>query len=267
MQSASDVGKNRRLLALFSGALTARIIVPVDDSLIAGPVAGLQQIRTTIGAIVGASPDALLAFPGLLRSQADLIADIPTIVNLTASTTRSNHTLKVAIASVELAATLGAAAVAVHLNLTSRHEPQMLRQAAELIQRADSCGMPAMAIVYPRREGDVGDDNYESLRAGDRSAYVQLVAHAARVGSELGADLIKTQFTGDRESFQQVVECCSPCPVFIAGGKKIPVPEAIHQAVEAVAAGAAGISYGRNVFNRTDPARFIQLLRETFANR
>ena len=53
-----------------------------------------------------------------------------------------------------------------------------------------------------------------------RSEYdVEGVKHAARIASELGADIVKVNYTGSVSSFRQVVDGC-PIPVVIAGGER-----------------------------------------------
>ena len=114
--------------------------------------------------------------------------------------------------------------------------------------------------MYPRREGHETDDNYQELRDTAPDHYLQLVVHAARVAMELGADLIKTQYTGSPESFARVVDAVRPVPVFTAGGPLSSDEQVLSAARDAVAAGARGISFGRNVFQRDDPARMLRLL-------
>jgi DhnA family fructose-bisphosphate aldolase class Ia len=78
------------------------------------------------------------------------------------------------------------------------------------------------------------------------------------VGAELGADIIKVVYTGSAESFREVVEGCF-VPVVIAGGEKMGNDEDLIEMVKgAMAAGAAGVSIGRNVFQHKDPERMVQ---------
>jgi len=86
------------------------------------------------------------------------------------------------------------------------------------------------------------------------------VAHAARLGAEIGADIIKTNYTGSPETFRDVVRGC-PVPVIIAGGPKAKTVEDILQmAYDAVQCGGAGVSIGRNVFQHKDPTAMVKAL-------
>ncbi len=81
------------------------------------------------------------------------------------------------------------------------------------------------------------------------------MGHAARAGAELGADIIKTNYTGDPDTFRHVVEGC-PVPVVIAGGPKTETDLEFLQMIEgAIEAGARGVDIGRNVFQAEDPTR------------
>jgi fructose-bisphosphate aldolase/2-amino-3,7-dideoxy-D-threo-hept-6-ulosonate synthase len=89
---------------------------------------------------------------------------------------------------------------------------------------------------------------------------VEFVAHAARIGAELGADIIKTNYTGSIESFKQVTESC-PAPVVIAGGPKCKSSQEVLQTTfDALKAGAAGLSIGRNVFQCDSPTAIAKAL-------
>lgn len=253
----AGVGKSRRLRRLFSLIDGRTLVVPVDDSLIFGPAAGLEQAASKIRSILTEAPDAILAFPGVFRSIPQILSATPGIVNLTASTIRSQHTRKVQVGTVHQAVQLGLDAVAVHVNISSAYEFEMLKTLGAVSEDCEMNGMPLLAIMYPRSEINGADENYDELKKTDRNSYTQLVAHAARVGVDLGADLIKTKYTGDPDSFRMVVEACEPIPVIIAGGPMLPAERMFQVAHDVILAGGAGVSFGRNVFSRPDPGPFI----------
>ena len=259
--STSAVGKLRRISRLIRTDSKRCVWAPLDDTLISGTQHGLGHPASTVREIAGAEPDAILGFLGLLRSNYSALLNQPYIVNLTASTRLSQHTLKSLVGDVGQAVELGVEGVAVHVNCGSKHEHGMLRTLGTIGRECDKAGMPLLAIMYPRTEKDLEDENYENMREREPESYATLVAHAARVGVDLGADIIKTQYTGTRSSFRKVIKACDPIPVVVAGGAAVPAKQALRIAKEAIEVGAAGISFGRNVFSRRRPAMWINALK------
>jgi fructose-bisphosphate aldolase/2-amino-3,7-dideoxy-D-threo-hept-6-ulosonate synthase len=154
----------------------------------------------------------------------------------------------VQIGSVADAVRLGADAVSVHVNVGAEHETEMLSTLGKIACECDDLGMPLLAMMYPR------GPNIKDTHA------VDVVAHAARLGAELGADIIKTNYTGDAESFKQVIDSC-PVPVIIAGGPKTETPrDVLHMVKDSITAGGAGLSIGRNVFQHNDPTKMVKAL-------
>jgi DhnA family fructose-bisphosphate aldolase class Ia len=237
------------------------LIVPIDDCLIFGPRAGLENVQCKLQKILLDPPDALLAFAGVFRNDVSLLGNVAGIVNLTASTNRSNHNQKVQVTEVHQAVQLGLDAVAVHVNISSRYESEMLKILGTVSRECESYGMPLLAIMYPRSESDSGDNNIDELKESDRRQYAELVAHSARVAVDLGADLIKTKYTGDVESFRTVVEACRPIPIVVAGGPMLPINSALEMAADVLKAGGAGVSFGRNVFGRENPQPIVAALK------
>jgi class I fructose-bisphosphate aldolase len=124
----------------------------------------------------------------------------------------------------------------------------MLRDFGHVSYEARTWGMPLLAMVYPR--GEKIKDEYD----------VKVIKHAARVGDEMGADLVKVSYTGSVESFKEVTEGSS-VPVVIAGGPKMDSDRDILEMVRgSVDAGGAGVSIGRNVFQHRDPKRMVEAI-------
>lgn len=253
--TSAELGKQRRMGRLsHDGKL---LVVPIDDSLIFGPFDGLFHIEDTIRAIESSGPSAILGYKGSLS----LIhsSNIPIILNVTASTTIGNHVSKVVTSSICDALRLNADCVAAHVNFTSDCENEMLRNLSEVICAADNMGLPVLAISYPRKCIAGKDYNYLDL---DEKSYTDLICHCTRTSVELGADIIKTQFTGSAMSFEKVVKSAMGRPVIIAGGPLKEVKEAYTMAKAVIDAGGAGVSFGRNVFNATDIPAFVAGLKE-----
>ena len=256
----SDSGKQRRLARLFERRDGRTVILAIDDGLIAGPSPWLSDLSRFFSNIASSPPDGVLLFTGVLSRHCSTLAASAAIVNLTASTTRSQHTRKVLCTEMETAVAAGADLVAVHVNVTSRYEGEMFRTLSMTVREAEAFGVPVFAIMYPRREGNGHDDDYQELKKGDPENYSRLIAHAARIGMELGADVIKTQYTGSPETFERVVEATRPVPVVISGGPLCSESEALAAAEGAIGVGARGVSFGRNVFQRDNPSDMLRLL-------
>lgn len=251
MYSTSYLGKKRRLDKIISNGHL--LVVPVDDSLIFGPFYGLDNLASTINSIVSSKPSAILGYRGSysLLTNVSNGAEIPFIYNITASTTTGNHVQKIKSGTVQEALTMGADCIAVHVNYCSEYENDMIHNFANIVSEADVFGMPVLAIAYPRKKHiDGTDDNFESEKNNDIDAYTRRICRCVRTSVELGADIVKTQFTGSVETFQDVIRSALGKPVIVAGGPMLSVHDSYKMAREAIKAGAAGISFGRNVFNQ-----------------
>ena len=171
------------------------------------------------------------------------------IVMLSGATNLSpNPNKKVQVCSVQEAVRLGADGVSVHVNVGASDEDKMLRILGKVADECDLFGMPLLAMMYPRGPKIQNEHGAE------------VVAHAARLGAELGADIIKTNYTGNIETFKTVVEGC-PVPVLIAGGPKAKTAkDTLQMTFDAMKAGSCGLSIGRNVFQHDDPALMVKAL-------
>jgi class I fructose-bisphosphate aldolase len=175
--------------------------------------------------------------------------DIGLIIHLSASTALSPFpNAKTMVGTVTDAIKLGADAVSIHVNLGDETEPQMLADLGRLCSEANEWGMPVLAMMYAR--GPKITNEYDPA----------VVAHCARVGVELGADIVKVNYTGDTDSFTRVVDGCC-VPVVIAGGPRLESERDLVQMVhDSVQAGGSGLSVGRNIFQHPSPAKIVAAL-------
>jgi len=95
--------------------------------------------------------------------------------------------------------------------------------------------------------------------AGPEQRTAEEIAFAARAASELGADVVKTAYTGSTRSFAAVVES-SYVPVVILGGAAGPAEMVLRMVAEAMAAGASGVAIGRNIWQHPHPARMTRAI-------
>lgn len=241
-------GKAFRISRITSGG--KMLCVPMDHSITVGPVAGLEEPEVTIEKISDGGATAFLAHKGVLKA---LRAPprIGMILHLSASTAFGPApNRKVLIASVRDGVRLGADAISVHINIGSKEEQEMLSDLGRVADECESHQMPLIAMMYPRGEG-IKDP-----------ASVDTIAHVARIGAEAGADIVKSVYTGSSETFREVVRKC-PVPVVLAGGVKVDSDREILEMADSVMrAGAMGVTFGRNIFQHSDPTSIVRGLRK-----
>jgi fructose-bisphosphate aldolase/2-amino-3,7-dideoxy-D-threo-hept-6-ulosonate synthase len=239
-------GKTRRLKRIMQSD-NRTVIVPMDHGVTVGPIQGIANMQQINNQLLKGKTDAILIHKGIAKhvdvGNAGLIVMLSGMSNLS-----PNINGKVQVCSVQEAIRLGADAVSVHVNVGAQDEDKMLSTLGKVAEECDLFGMPLLAMMYPR------GPKIQNEHAPD------VVAHAARIGAELGADIIKANFTGNIETFKTVVESC-PVPVVIAGGPKCKTSQEILQTThDALKAGASGLSIGRNVFQHETPTLIVKAL-------
>ena len=244
------LGKAVRMERFFNRNTHRTIIVPMDHGVTVGPIDGLIDMREAVNQAAEGGANAVLMHKGLVRcSHRGRGRDVGLIIHLSASTSLSPMpNAKVLVGSVEDALKLGADGVSIHINLGDEAERHMLEDFGRVASTAAEWGMPVLAMVYAR--GPKVKDSFDP----------EVIAHCARVGVELGADVVKVSYTGDVKSFEKVTAACC-IPVVIAGGPKLDNDRDLVQMVyDSIQAGGAGLSVGRNIFQHKQPARIVQAL-------
>lgn len=244
------VGKKIRMERIINRKSGRTVIIPMDHGVTMGPIPGLEDMKTTVEMIVNGGANAIILHKGIVEAgHRGGGKDIGLIVHLSASTSLSpDPNGKTLICTLAEAIQLGADAVSVHVNLGARSEAQMLHDLGRVSGECHQWGMPLVAMMYTR--GKKIENQFD----------VRYVKHAARVGAELGADIIKVNYTGSVESFREVVQGCS-VPVVIAGGEKMETDREILEMIdEALKAGAKGVSIGRNAFQHENPAQIVKAI-------
>ncbi len=245
-----NIGKAIRLERLINREDGRAVIVPLDHGVSVGPIEGLIDMRETVTKIAEGGADAVLMHKGLVRCGHRATGrDLGLILHLSASTSLSPlPNAKTLVASIEDALKLGADAVSIHVNIGDETERDMLADFGRVSSVASDWGVPLLAMVYAR--GPKVKNEYDP----------DVVAHCARVGAELGADMVKVGWTGSVKTFARVV-AGSCIPVLIAGGPKLNTTRAfLKMTRDSLAAGASGLSVGRNVFQNPDPTKLLKAL-------
>jgi DhnA family fructose-bisphosphate aldolase class Ia len=230
----------RRLHHIFGR--DGRAVVVALDAARRGPTAGLEDAARVVASVVAGGVDAVMTTYGMARAVRDALRDRGLIIAL-------DHGGPVASYGVEAALQLGADAV--ELKAYPEAPEQNLDELYALAAACDRWGMPLLAEMLP-----VSWD--ETLTPSTES--VERVARAARTGAEAGADFLKVHYVGPPERYRRVVDTVY-VPVLIMGGPDQGDPRAaLAQAAEAMAAGAKGVVYGRNVFRHPHPDRMVAAL-------
>jgi fructose-bisphosphate aldolase / 2-amino-3,7-dideoxy-D-threo-hept-6-ulosonate synthase len=224
------------------------LCIPMDHGISNGPIQGLENIHDMIYQCENAGLTCVLVNKGVIKTMPRPLK-IGLIVHFSGSTSIGPApNRKILMGSLEEALRLGADAVSIHINIGSKEEPEMLQKLGTISDKCDEWSVPLVAMMYPRGE------NVKNPYDPD------IVAHVARIGAEAGADIVKTVYTGDSDSFRRVIKSC-PVPVVIAGGPKANNDEEIiEMCVGAMKAGAKGVTFGRNIFQHQNPPAIVKAL-------
>jgi DhnA family fructose-bisphosphate aldolase class Ia len=250
-------GESVRLARLFSEGKNA-VVVAVDHGLYFGPLAGMIDLPSVIDRVYDA--DAILMGPGMpaycssvfsKRGAPALIIRLNWAPNYAAQW-KYEHSYSVPMVSVADAVAQGADLVVGSLTLRNPDEAEDAQNVAVFstcVAQKRALGLPLVGEVYPTG----GDDKTQEELQED-------VFIGSRIIAELGADLVKTFYTGKR--FEEVTQAC-PVPVLALGAKKLPrESDALRLAADAIQAGARGIVFGRNVIQSKEPQRLLDALKE-----
>jgi len=241
------LGKQVRLERIVDRESGRTVIIPMDHGTTVGPIPGLCNLSRAVQMVVDGGANAIIEHKGAVPpSHRGSGKDIGLIIHLNASTSLGlDPNAKVMVCTVEEAIKIGADGVSIHVNLGANTEPDMLRCLGAVSGKCTEWGMPLVAMMYTR--GPKVTDPFDA----------KYVKHAARVGAELGADIVKCVYTGSPESFREVVEGC-PVPVVIAGGEKVETDkELLEMVAGSLEAGGKGVSIGRNAFQHERPDKMV----------
>ena len=243
----SSIGKRVRLSRILPDG--KGVVFAFDHGVEHGPSdfpSAFVDPRVIIEKVVSADVDCIMMLPGMARLTHDIwMGKVALIVKITSKTNlrpEESKLVQSVFGFVEDAVALGADAVAATIYWGSPYEDVMLERWFAIRNAADSLGLPCLQLAYPR--GPTIKNMYD----------VEIVRYAARAAAESGADLIKTYYTGSKESFTEVVKAASGIPVLMSGGPKVERAVDFLRVVKNVMeAGARGVVIGRNVFQHKNP--------------
>ncbi len=245
------IGKKVRLERIINRETGKTVIVPMDHGVSSGPMEGLINVKETVQKVAEGGANAIILHKGIVNEgHRGKGKDVGLIVHMSASTDLSlRKNDKVLVCTVEEAIKLGADGVSIHINIGAEDEKRMLEDFGKVSKACFDWQMPLVAMLYYRGPEVRNPFDYKAI------------SHIARLGAELGADIVKVPYTGSPDTFRKVVEGC-PIPVVIAGGPKVKNDRELLQMVydAVVVAGGAGLSIGRNVFQHKDVEKITRVL-------
>ncbi len=147
------------------------------------------------------------------------------------------------ICTVEEALSIGAKAVGYTIYVGSKHESEMFKEFSKIEEETHSQNLPLIGWMYIKGSGTQGKN------VGELSAY------AARLGLELGADIIKIKYPGDRELLARAVENAGKTKVVVSGGLKEDEGEFLETVKTVMSAGCIGMAVGRNIWQSENPIK------------
>jgi len=222
----------------------------MDHGLTVGTIKGLENLADIVDKVAIGGANAVLMHSGMVGAgHRQYGQDIGLIIHLSGATSLTpDPDRKVLVCSVERALKMGADGVSIHINIGADEEPEMLQDAHRVVESSREWGLPLIAMMYPRGK-KIKDENAP-----------EVVNIAVRAGAELGADIVKTNYTGDIDSFKYIVKSVH-VPVIIAGGPKTDTIQDLLQLVyDSIQAGGKGVAFGRNVFQAEDPIKIVKAL-------
>lgn len=246
-----NIGKNIRIERIIDRKSKRTIIIPMDHGLTMGTLRGIENIAEMVDKVALGGANAVLMHSGMIGAgHRQYGKDIGLIIHLSGATNLApDPDRKVLVCSVEGALKMGADAVSIHINIGADDEPKMLQDASHIVERSREWGIPLLAMMYPRGK-KIKDENDP-----------EVVNIAVRAGVELGADIIKTNYTGNIDTFKEIVNGVRHVPVIIAGGPKMNTnPELFKMVYDSIQAGGAGVAFGRNVFQSEDPTKLVSAI-------
>jgi DhnA family fructose-bisphosphate aldolase class Ia len=233
---------SRRLHRIFKPDGRA-LIVAMDHALLDGPLAGLENPRETIARIIAGGADAVLTSYGVAREFARELAPLGLILRGDGGATGLGRGAGPTALqfSVESALRLGADAIAVCAYPGTANEEVSLTNLAHTVEAAHAWDVPVLAEMVPG-----------SFAGGPEFRTLAAVSMAARVGAELGADIIKCPYA---DGFERVSSTTYVPVVILGGAKQGGEREMLTKIKAAVDAGGAGVAVGRNIWQSSDTTR------------
>jgi len=219
---------------------------------------GIEDVRLPVKAAIEGGANVIFLSLGMAEHCIDLFAkDNHPALALKVSATAALYEVpfqEVQIANVQTALEIGADAIVALIPLTATNEKENIKLASQLGEECYRKGMPFIA------EAEFPNVYHQTVNEYTKKLDYKYLMRTARMCVELGADIIKTNWTGNADEFCQVINCVPGIPVVVAGGSYINEIDLLNRMAEAMSLGAVGCSVGRNIFQHKDPVGMTKAL-------
>ncbi|MEJ2667530.1 MAG: hypothetical protein P8Z81_10605 [Deinococcales bacterium] len=238
--------KKRRLQRIFREDGRA-LIVAMDHGSYMNVLPEAADPGKIIDDVREAGADALLTTVGIASTFSERIGPMSLILRIDGSGSTLDKSFEFDQRfSVEGALRLDADAVAA-MGFPGVNQGQTLHNLATIASECVEWSMPLLAEMMPG-----GFD--PSFHTPEN------ITLASRIGVELGADIIKTTYTGDPESFRALTAGVFAPVVVLGGSKRDTEKELLAMVREAILAGASGVAVGRNVWQHPNAGGIVRAL-------
>lgn len=208
------------------------LLVAMDHASFMGPARGLDL--RTLAEVVKAGADAIMTTFGMARRASQQVGLLGRAALVLSLDIHSPEPELQVISAIQL----GADSVKVLAMSGDRRQWAALAQYALICER---WGMPLQAEVIPGGFDQTDEHTPKNI------------ASICRQAAEMGADYVKTLYTGDPESMRQVVEGATVPVIILGGDRASSESDLLHQVEGALGAGVSGVAFGRNIWSHPDP--------------
>jgi len=255
--------KEKRMQNLFNPETNRTLMASIDHGLYMGAIKGIEYPLEVIKEFIEYDLEGVLLSLGLNKISTEifkqkkhfakiltldyiLLSKIPGIVE--------EIYANCAFFSVEQAVNWGFDAVKVLLAWGTDKETQIksIQYIAKIAQACDKLQMPLMIKPFL-------DNKYIPE---DKRKDPKVIIDASRIAVEMGADIIKIPYTGDKDSFAKIVDH-SYVPVVIYGVPDMSTVKDLLQATkDSIDVGGRGIVFGMDVWQKNNRKKIIFALRD-----
>ena len=251
-----SIGKSLRLRRILRNGRA--LVVAMDHGNAAGAVRGLEHPAEVVKLLAPAGADGILVTPGILEQVCEHVGDLAILLRIDGCVSPLVPGPMKLFVDVEQATAMGVDAVVMNATVGAPFEAEELEKVGTVASEGRCRGMPVVAEILSQRmmanHMDMSGKGQEVLPAN----IAEDITLACRIGAELGADLIKSRYSGDVEEFRYSVDACG-VPVLVAGGPRRAggLAGTLQTVTEILEAGASGVIFGRQIWQHDDPVEAV----------